>query len=102
MTTPPVRASRRTLPGGRGWRVTAADVNAVQARLAPRSRLLVDSDGRIASGLVDEPGYAHLLALLAGARAAMVVSHILEQRHPLLAGVLPDTDGVLRSRWTAE
>jgi small subunit ribosomal protein S1 len=108
--------------------VAAADVDTVQARLAPRSRVLVwpdlsadvdtvvaglapddlievvwqDSGGRITSRLVDEGGHAGLAALLAGAGAALVVPQLLDQRHPLLAGVLPDADGVLRARWPAE
>src|SRR6266851_3021302 len=116
------------LNASRWHQVAAADVGTVQARLAPRSRLLVwpdlstdvdtvlaglapddlievvwqNSGGRITSRLVDEGGYAGLPALLAGARAALVVSHILDERHPLLAGVLPDADGVLRARWSAE
>lgn len=116
------------LNASRWHRLAAADVDTVQARLAPRSRLLVwpdlstdvgtvlaglapddlievvwqNSDGRITSRLVGEGGYADLPALLAGPRAALIVSHVLDQRHPLLAGVLPDADGVLRARWSAE
>jgi small subunit ribosomal protein S1 len=116
------------LNAARWHRLTAADVEAVRARLAPRSRLLVwpdlstdvdgvlaglapgglvevvwqGADGRISSRLTDEDGYAGLPALLAGARAAMVVSGLLDQRHPLLTGVLPDGDGVLRARWSPQ
>jgi small subunit ribosomal protein S1 len=52
--------------------------------------------------LAGEDDYARLPALLAGARAALVVSHMVDQRYPLLPGVLPDADGVLRARWLAE
>jgi small subunit ribosomal protein S1 len=59
-------------------------------------------DGRMTSRLIDEDGHADLPALLAGARAATVVSCMTDRRRPLLAGVLPDVDGVLRARWSAE
>jgi hypothetical protein len=114
------------LNAARWHQVTAADVEAVWARLAPRSRLVVwpdlstdvdavlaglppeglvklvwqDADGRIKNRLVDEEGYAELPALLAGARAAMIVPRKPDQWRPLLAGVLPDADGVLRARWS--
>jgi hypothetical protein len=116
------------LNASRWHRVTAGDVDAVRAKRAPRSRLLVwpdlstdvaavlsdlppdslinvvwqDSDGRMTSRLADQAGYAELPALLADARAALAVSCIVDQRAPLLAGVLPDADGVLRARWSAE
>lgn len=87
------------------WPDLSADVDTVVASLAPGDLIEVvwqNSDGRITSRLLDEGGHAGLPALLAWARAALVVSHVLDQRHPLLAGVLPDADGVLRARWSAE
>jgi hypothetical protein len=112
----------------RWHRVTAANAESVRAGLAPRSRLWVwpdlstdvgavlarlpsdhlstvvwqDSAGHITGQLVGEDDYAGLPDLLAGAHAALVVSEMVDQRHPLLTGVLPDADGVLRARWSAE
>jgi hypothetical protein len=116
------------LNSSRWHRVAAADVDQVQAKLAPRTRLLVwpdlspdvdtvlagfkldglielvwqGRDGRIASRLIDENGHDDLPAVLADARAATVVSCMTDRRRPLLAGVLPDADGVLRARWSAQ
>jgi coenzyme F420-reducing hydrogenase delta subunit len=104
----------------RWHRVTAADIDLVRARLTPRSRLLVwpdlstdvdsvlaglasdglielvwqERDGRITSWLVEDD-HAELPALLAGARAALVVSCPVDQCHPVAGR------GTARRRWCA-
>lgn len=117
------------LNASRRHQVTAATVDTVQARLTPRARFwvwpddlspdvdtvlaglspdgLVDlvwqgPDGRLSSRLVDHAASPELRALLAGARAAMAISGLVDERRPLLTGVLPDPDGVLRARWIAD
>lgn len=110
----------------RWHRITADTCDAVRARLAPRSRLLVwpglrtdvaavlaglpgegaseivwqRPDGIITSRCVDEEDHGQVPALLAGATAVTILSGYADDRHPLLTGVLPDPDGVLRARWT--
>jgi small subunit ribosomal protein S1 len=82
----------------------STDVDAV-ARVKPDGLMAVvweKQDGELTSRLVDEDDRTDLRGLLAGARRAAVVSCMIDQRHPLLVGVLPDADGVLRARWTAE
>jgi hypothetical protein len=64
--------------------VTVANLDQVRARLASRARLLIHP------------------AVVADARAATVLFCLADHRHPLLSGVLPDPDGVLRARWSAE
>ncbi|MGM1058909.1 RNA-binding protein [Saccharothrix sp. Mg75] len=113
----------------RWHRVRPGDAEAVRAGLAPRAWLLVwpdldddvaalldalparddsfevvweDRDGRITALAVDDEDLPALPARLAGARAAAVVSWYADRRHPLLAAVLPDADGVLRARWVPE
>lgn len=57
----------------------------------------------------DQPGDIHSLTLVDpeaqdfphGAVAAAAISLVEEEYNPLLAGVLPDPDGVLRARWSA-
>jgi small subunit ribosomal protein S1 len=103
---------------------TAAEVEAVRARLAPRARLRVwpdltpdvegvlaglpddlvelvwiDATGRITSQPATDAHTAELRALLSGARAATVIPGSQEAHRPLLAAVLPDPDGVVRARW---
>ncbi|WP_449064748.1 RNA-binding protein [Planomonospora algeriensis] len=109
----------------RWHRITAEEVTAVRDRLTARSRLWVWPDlsanvaavlaglpeeglseivwqnahGHITSLAVDETDYPALPAALAGARAAMVLSGYVDECTPLMAAVLPDSDGVLRARW---
>lgn len=101
---------------------------AVRARLAPRARLMVwpglstdidavlaslpeeglvevvreDDEGRVTGVVADAGEPAALASLVAGARAATVLSMYADERHPLFTAVLPDSDGVLRARWRTE
>ncbi|MGW0601639.1 hypothetical protein ACWD11_31540 [Streptomyces sp. NPDC002776] len=43
--------------------------------------------------------HQQLAALVAGARAACALPLSVDERHPLLCAVLPDSDGVLGARW---
>ncbi|WP_030299101.1 S1 RNA-binding domain-containing protein [Streptomyces katrae] len=112
----------------RWHRLEADSLDAVRARLAPRSRLAVwpdlsadvgavladlpeegliefvweDEDGRIASIVADESQFAELAAHVCGARAASALSLCIVGRQPLMTAVLPDEDGVLRARWRTE
>jgi hypothetical protein len=101
-----------------------AQVEAVRARLTPRARLWVwpdlsadvgqvlaglpdglfevvwaDATGRINSQTATDAHHAEVRKLLAGASAATIIPGDGDLRHPLLTGVLPDADGVLRARW---
>ncbi|WP_198171143.1 hypothetical protein [Actinoplanes awajinensis] len=107
----------------RWHRLTAERLGPVRAGLTPRSRLLLwpdlstdiasvlaalpaddstvevvreDRSGTITSRYAEEDSCP---ALLAGARAAAVLSLYADERHPLMTAVLPDPDGVLRARW---
>lgn len=112
------------LNAARWHRVTSDSLETIRAGLAPRARLLVwpdlgpdmptalrdlsdadlaevvwqDPDGRLHARVVDGDRTA-VLGRLAEARAARVISLCVDERHPLLAAVAPDTDGVLRARW---
>ncbi|MFK0049986.1 S1 RNA-binding domain-containing protein [Streptomyces sp. NPDC090741] len=112
----------------RWHRLDADSLDAVRARLAPRSCLAVwpdlspdvgavladlpeegliefvweDEDGRIASIVADESQFAELAAHVRGARAASFLSLYIDERQPLMTAVLPDEDGVLRARWRTE
>jgi len=112
----------------RWHRLTEANLAQVRARLAPRARLLAwpdlstnltavlagadtddlaevvwqRPDGRVLSRLVNRDSQTDVATVLTDAVAASVVSQMADRRHPLLAAVLPDPDGVLRARWTAE
>lgn len=109
----------------RWHRLTSDAIAAVRAGLTPRARLLVwpdlstdvttvlaglpaeglseivwqDEHGHISNLFVNETAHAALPSVLAGARAAMVLSIYADESNPLLSGVLPDPDGVLRARW---
>ncbi|MEU9081936.1 RNA-binding protein [Streptomyces sp. NPDC048357] len=112
----------------RWHRLTGATLDVVRAGLAPRAWLSVwpdlssdvaaalavlaalpgnDSvefvweaeDGTITATTADQSEYEELAALVAGARSASALSLYLDERHPLLSAVLPDSDGVLRARW---
>ncbi|WP_328946850.1 S1 RNA-binding domain-containing protein [Streptomyces sp. NBC_00250] len=112
----------------RWHRLTEDTLDAVRARLTPRARLTVwpdlstdvdavlaslpdegpvefvweDENGVVSSTPADESEYGDLAAHVAGARAAMALSLVLDERHPLFTAVLPDSDGVLRARWRTE
>lgn len=106
-------------------RLTVANLDAVRAGLGPRALLSVwpdldpdvgavlatlpeegsvecvweTQDGTISHAIVDDTEYKELAALVAGARAACALPMYVDERHPLLCAVLPDSDGVLRARW---
>ncbi|MBG6092042.1 S1 RNA-binding domain-containing protein [Actinomadura viridis] len=114
--------------GTRWHRLTRDTIEAVRSRLAPRARLAVwpdlltdvdaamaaladedlveviweDHDGRITSTVVDETRFEAVSCRIAGARAAGVLSLVVDERQPLFTAVLPDSDGVLRARWQTE
>ncbi|MFG3013613.1 RNA-binding protein [Streptomyces cinerochromogenes] len=109
----------------RWHRLTAENLDAVRAGLSPRALLSVwpdldpdvgavlaalpeegavefvweAQDGTISHAVVDDTEYQELAALVADARAACALPLDLDERHPLLCAVLPDSDGVLRARW---
>ncbi|UFR00117.1 RNA-binding protein [Streptomyces sp. Go40/10] len=109
----------------RWHRLTAGNLDAVRAGLSPRALLSVwpdldpdvgavlaalpqegsvefvweAQDGTVSHAVVDDTEYQELAALVAGARAACALPLGLDERHPLLCAVLPDSDGVLRARW---
>jgi hypothetical protein len=109
----------------RWHRLTPGTIRAVRDGLTPRARLLLwpdldadvpaaldllpeeglvevvwqDRDGRITSRLIEESDQPALRAHLAEAVGLTVLSGYAEERHPLMTGVLPDPDGVLRARW---
>ncbi|MEU7863052.1 hypothetical protein [Nonomuraea sp. NPDC049141] len=109
----------------RWHRITLDEVASIRSRLAPRATLLIwpdlstDVDAALAGlpdeGLVeivwqnsrrhitsltiDETEYPALPAMLAEARAMMILPGYEDERTPLMAAVIPDADGVLRARW---
>ncbi|MEU9418090.1 RNA-binding protein [Streptomyces sp. NPDC048272] len=109
----------------RWHRLTTENLNAVRAGLGPRALLSVwpdlqpdvaavltalppewhiefvweAQDGTIRGVALAETEYQDLAALVANARAARALPLCLDERHPLLHAVLPDSDGVLRARW---
>ncbi|WP_240777743.1 RNA-binding protein [Nonomuraea basaltis] len=109
----------------RWHRVTLDEVAPTRTRLTPRARLLIWPDlstdldtalaglpdegsveivwqhprGHITSLTVDETEYPALPAMLAEARAVLILSGYADERTPLMAAVMPDPDGVLRARW---
>ncbi|WP_017586512.1 hypothetical protein [Nocardiopsis ganjiahuensis] len=109
----------------RWHRLTEDTLEEVRTRLVPRSRLAVwpglsedvaavlaglpeegltevvweDSRGHISSVTVDGEDRSELVRLLSGSRGALALSVYQDEDPPLLAGVLPDPDGVLRARW---
>ncbi|MER5477751.1 RNA-binding protein [Streptomyces sp. NPDC002734] len=58
-----------------------------------------DDAGRLHSAFVDEESFPQLVAEMSRARAAAVVSIVVDERMPLMTAVMPDDDGVLRARW---
>ncbi|ANZ37883.1 hypothetical protein BBK82_19280 [Lentzea guizhouensis] len=59
----------------------------------------LDVDGRFHTTLADSDDHLDLYPRLAQARGAMANSIHAHEHHPLLVAVLPDDDGVVRSRW---
>ncbi|WP_201449885.1 hypothetical protein [Nocardia caishijiensis] len=121
-----VLLEERYIQGASRWhRLTDDTVEATRARLTPRSRLILwpdlssdvetvladlpddgfvemvweDELGRIISATVDDTSFADLTTHVARARAASIVGTGDAGPRPLLTGVLPDSDGVLRARW---
>lgn len=109
----------------RWHRITCENLDSMRARLTPRAQLAVwpdlstdleatrdafpeddlielvweDSSGQITSRIGDAKQDAEMIAHLASARAAAVLPVTMDERHPLITAVLPDSDGVLRARW---
>ncbi|MEV6108726.1 hypothetical protein AB0M28_29090 [Streptomyces sp. NPDC051940] len=84
------------------WPDLNADVGAVLATLPEEGSaefVWEAQDGTIRHAVVDDTEYPELATLVAGARAACALTVYLDERHPLLCAVLPDSDGVLRARW---
>ena len=82
------------------WR----DVDAVLSTLRKDPRVIElvckDAGGRIWSVIAGggwPPG--DLAQVTIGARQAAILEMTLDDRHPLMTGVLPDHDGVMRARW---
>ncbi|MEU0394984.1 S1 RNA-binding domain-containing protein [Streptomyces sp. NPDC006208] len=101
---------RRLAPRARlsVWPDLSENIEAVRAAILRRQRLelLVEqgSDGgslqvRIAETWMARADGPSLLVAAGAARRAALVPLEPADRHPLLAGVLPDADGVLRARW---
>ncbi|MGW2017642.1 RNA-binding protein [Streptomyces sp. NPDC001927] len=106
-------------------RLTPENLDAVRTGLSPRALLTVwpdlnpdvdavlatlpedgsaefvweTRDGTIRHAVVDDTEYQELATLVAGARAACALPIYLDERHPLFCAALPDSDGVLRTRW---
>ncbi|MFD8968175.1 RNA-binding protein [Streptomyces sp. NPDC059568] len=84
------------------WPDLTPDVGAVLAALPEEGSVEFvreAQDGMISSAIVDDTEYQELATQVADARAACVLPLSLDERHPLLCAVLPDSDGVLRARW---
>jgi hypothetical protein len=122
-----VLVEERHLGNASRWhRVGAEGIETLRARLAPRSWVAVwpdlssdvedelrrfpsddlveivwqRHDGNLTSRVTDNLDPTTLADVQKDARAARVLSCMADQRHPLLAGVLPDPDGTVRARWT--
>lgn len=90
------------------WPDLREDVAAALAELSERAELdngmwdvvWRNPDGALDAVTVDEESVSALPGRLAGATGIGVISCLVdEDRRPLLTGVLPDPDGVLRARW---
>ncbi len=112
----------------RWHRLTGDNIDAVRSQLAPRALLTVwpdlstdvdallaslpnddmveivweDHDGRITSAIADETQFTAVATQVSAARAAAVLPLDVDARHPLFTAALPDSDGVVRSRWRTE
>ncbi|GGU81784.1 RNA-binding protein [Lentzea flava] len=110
----------------RWHRLRPEDVSGIRRRLTPRAGLVVwpeldddvqsvlrdirdnertvtlvweDGDGVITELCADEDLYDDLYLHLAQARGALSIPWLADEYNPLLVAVLPDDDGVVRSRW---
>ncbi|WP_030899508.1 MULTISPECIES: hypothetical protein [unclassified Streptomyces] len=84
------------------WPDLTPDVGAVLAALPGEGSVEFvweAQEGTISHAIVDDTEYQELATQVADARAACVLPLSLDERHPLLCAVLPDSDGVLRARW---
>ncbi|MGW4381318.1 S1 RNA-binding domain-containing protein [Kitasatospora sp. NPDC004531] len=84
------------------WPPLSTDVASVLASLPEddtREFVWEDASGTVRSVTVHDDEHAELAARVAGARAACALPTTVDERRPLLSGVLPDPDGVLRARW---
>ncbi|MET7391683.1 S1 RNA-binding domain-containing protein [Streptomyces sp. NPDC005529] len=110
---------------GRWHRLTTDNIDTIRAGLAPRARRAIwpdlssdidavlatlpteghvecvwqGKDGRMHSATADEDAFPEITARLSSASAAMILSMYADDRVPLLAAVMPDSDGVVRARW---
>ncbi len=106
-------------------RLTPENLDAVRTGLAPRALLTIwpdlnpdigavlatlpeegsvefvwqAQDGTVAHVVADDTEYQELATLVADARAACALPMYVDERHPLFCAALPDSDGVLRTRW---
>ncbi|MFI8387841.1 S1 RNA-binding domain-containing protein [Streptomyces sp. NPDC085540] len=92
------------------WPDLTDDIEAVRAAVlrSERLELLVqqDPDGRMRWSRIAEPwmgrtDYSHPVIRAGAHRRAGLVPLAPADRRPLLSGVLPDADGVVRARWRA-
>ncbi|MFE5406640.1 RNA-binding protein [Streptomyces sp. NPDC056580] len=109
----------------RWHRLSVENLDVVRARLSPRALLTIwpdltpdadavfaalpmegsvefvweAQDGTISHAVVDDTEYQELADLVAGARAACALPTNVDERHPLLCAILPDSDGVPCARW---
>ncbi|WP_405827896.1 RNA-binding protein [Streptomyces sp. NBC_01176] len=84
------------------WPDLTADVDTVLAGLPEEGSVELvweAPDGTIGHAIVHDTDHEQLAILVAGARAACALPVHVDDHHPLLCAVLPDSDGVLRARW---
>lgn len=84
------------------WPDLTPDVDAVLAAVPQDETVYVvweTPDGTIHHTITDETRHQQLTTLTAGARAACSLPLTVDERHPLFHAALPDSDGVLRTRW---
>ncbi|GAB2561766.1 hypothetical protein [Kribbella endophytica] len=78
------------------WPELSPDVDAVRASIEDHCQIVWENrTGEIQSAMFYDPGdFPHDVV------AAAVIPITLDEYNPLLEGVLPDPDGVLRARWS--
>ncbi|MEU3501977.1 S1 RNA-binding domain-containing protein [Streptomyces hundungensis] len=84
------------------WPDLSCDIDAVLATLPAEGHVECvwqDREGRMHSVGADEDELPELSARLCDASAAMILPMYADDRVPLLAAVMPDSDGVVRARW---
>jgi hypothetical protein len=84
------------------WPDLTPDVDAVLAALPEEGSVEFvweAQDGTISHAIVDDTEYQELAAQVADARTACALPLHVDERHPLLCAVLPDSDGKVRARW---